>query len=190
MKFVELIDLSAAELLSCCMSSSGKCGSFTVIVAMAECVCLFFASRRLGSRLFTSVIIIWESVRDNIMTHQQRRKNTRVAFHAEATVRVAGKIFERLAIKILSLRGIYIEGISGRSEGETCGVDIFLTGSSSELKLSMGGKVVRQDEHGVGVQFEDIELETFTHLKNIVQYNAVEGDQVDKELVGNISERS
>jgi hypothetical protein len=124
------------------------------------------------------------------MTHEERRKNTRVVFHVAATVRFGGDVFERLAIRNLSLRGVYFEGISGRSLGEKCEVVLFLTGASNELKLNMAGKVVRQDDSGVGVQFEEIDIDTFYHLKNIVYYNADDPDQVEDQLVENIPEGS
>ncbi|MCK9295778.1 MAG: PilZ domain-containing protein [Desulfobulbaceae bacterium] len=124
------------------------------------------------------------------MTHDERRKNTRVVFHTTATVRFAGDVFENLAIRDLSLRGVYLEGISRRSLGEKCEVELFLTGSSSELKLNMAGKVVRCDDIGVGVHFEEIDIDTFFHLKNIIYYNADDPDQVENELVENIPEGS
>lgn len=124
------------------------------------------------------------------MTHEERRKNTRVVFHTTATVRFAGEVFERLAIGDLSLRGVYLAGISGRRQGEKCEVALFLTGTSSELKLNMAGKVVRQDDKGVGIHFEEIDIDTFFHLKNIVYYNANDPDQVENELTENIPEGS
>jgi hypothetical protein len=124
------------------------------------------------------------------MIHEERRKNARVVFHVAATVRFGEDVFERLAIKNLSLRGVYLEGISGHRLGEKCEVALFLTGASSELKLNMASKVVRQDDSGVGVHFEEIDIDTFFHLKNIVYYNADDPDQVEDELVENIPEGS
>jgi hypothetical protein len=124
------------------------------------------------------------------MTHDERRKNTRVVFHTTASVRFAGEVFEGLAIRDLSLRGVYLEGISGRRQGEKCEVELFLTGSSSELKLNMAGKVVRHDDNGLGVHFEEIDIDTFFHLKNIVYYNADDPDQVENELGENIPDGS
>ncbi|MEW6289459.1 MAG: PilZ domain-containing protein [Thermodesulfobacteriota bacterium] len=124
------------------------------------------------------------------MTNEERRKNTRVVFQTAATVRFADEVFERLAIKDLSLRGVYLEGIAGRRLGEKCEVAVFLTGASSELKLTMGGKVVRLGDSGVGVHFEEIDIDTFYHLKNIIYYNAEDPDQVENELRENIPEGS
>jgi len=124
------------------------------------------------------------------MTHEERRKNTRVIFQTAASVRFAGDVFERLAIRDLSLRGVYLEGISGRPLGEKCEVALFLTGASSELKLNIAGKVVRQDDSGVGIHFEEIDIDTFFHLKNIVYYNADDPDQVENELMENIPKGS
>ena len=124
------------------------------------------------------------------MTSEERRKNTRVVFHTTVNVRFADKAYEKLAIRDLSLRGVYFEGLSGHNQGESCAVELFLTGASSELKLNMAGKVVRQDDQGVGIHFEEIDIDTFFHLKKIVYYNADDPDQVENELVENIPEGS
>lgn len=124
------------------------------------------------------------------MASKERRKNTRVVFHTTANVRFADKAYEKLAIRDLSLRGVYFEGLTGHGEGENCVVELSLTGTSSELKLNMAGKVVRHDDQGVGIHFEEIDIDTFFHLKNIVYYNADDPDQVEDELVENIPEGS
>ena len=124
------------------------------------------------------------------MTGEERRKNTRVLFHATASARFADKVYEELAIRDLSLRGVYLEGITGHGQGDKCEVELALTGVSSELKLSMKGSVVRQDETGAGIHFEEIDIDTFFHLKNIVYYNADDPDRVENELAENIPEGS
>ena len=60
---------------------------------------------------------------------------------------------------------------------------LFLNGISRELKLKIAGKVVRQDDNGVGVHFEEMNIDTSYYLKSIIAYNADEHDQLEDELV-------
>jgi hypothetical protein len=112
------------------------------------------------------------------MTYGERRKNTRVLFQTTASVCFEGEVCEQLTIRDLSLKGMYIEAISGHSAGERCEIQLFLSGTSSELKLSMKGEVVRVDAGGMVVHFTEIDIDTFFHLRNIVYYNAADPDQL------------
>ncbi len=115
------------------------------------------------------------------MTQAEKRKNTRVVFCKEATVRFADRVFPGLVIKDLSRRGVYLEGISGRQQGEKCEIVFNLNGASDEIELSMSGKVVHQEVNGIGIQFLETDVDTFFHLKNIVYFNASNPDQIEEE---------
>lgn len=117
------------------------------------------------------------------MTHEERRKNTRVLFHTTASVCFDGEICEQLTIRNLSLKGMYIDGITNHSAGERCEIQLFLSGAGSELKLSMKGEVVRVDTGGMVVHFSELDIDTFFHLKNIIYYNAADPDQLVDDLL-------
>ncbi|MFZ5764979.1 MAG: PilZ domain-containing protein [Thermodesulfobacteriota bacterium] len=111
----------------------------------------------------------------------ERRKNTRVDFHATADVLVGGREFRGLAIRDLGLRGVYLLGLEGCRIGDPCQVRLFLSGTSSEVLLSMQGRIMRIEDDGAGLRFDELDLDTFTHLKNIVYYNADDPDQLKPE---------
>jgi hypothetical protein len=113
------------------------------------------------------------------MANEEKRKNTRVFFHTTASVRFAEDFFDQRGIRDLSLKGVYVEGVFGHNPGERCDVALFLSGTSSEVKLSMTGEVIRADASGVGICFSEIDIDTFFHLKNIVYYNAADPDQLE-----------
>lgn len=112
----------------------------------------------------------------------ERRKNTRVDFHVTARVQCGAKDFAQLAIRDLSLKGVYLLGLFDCRLGDRCAVTLFLSGTSSELKLSMQGEVVRMEKDGAGVRFDELDLDTFLHLKNIVYYNAEDPDKLEEPL--------
>lgn len=125
------------------------------------------------------------------MPHGERRKNTRVEFKTTATVRFDEEVYEQLAIRDLSTRGIFVLGCTDKKKGQTCVVDLLLSGASSELKLSMKGVVVRTDVEGVGIRLTEIDIDSFFHLKNIIYYNADDPDKLmEDELVAPVPDES
>ncbi|MDA8418791.1 MAG: PilZ domain-containing protein [Desulfobacteraceae bacterium] len=114
---------------------------------------------------------------------RERRKNTRVAFQATADVTFAGQSYQGCETENLSVKGVAVLGITGHAVGETCDLALALSGSSSELRLTMRGKVVRVEENGVALNFIETDLESFYHLKNIIYYNSQDPDAIEQELI-------
>ncbi len=117
------------------------------------------------------------------MDSSDRRRTTRVTFTATATLRFEDAEYPNCATENLSTKGVFITGITGRSKGEECGVELRLAGASSDLVLRMQGRVVRCQEEGIAIQFEEVDLDSFYHLKNIVYYNTKDPDAVDREFL-------
>lgn len=117
----------------------------------------------------------------------ERRRNTRVFFNASACVSPAGR--EESSVRSeetrdLSLRGIYIITSSPLPPETECRVDLQLSGTSSDLKIRMNGKVVRVDDEGMGIMFEIMDIDALIHLKNILYYNSGDPDRIDSEIAG------
>lgn len=112
------------------------------------------------------------------MARSERRKNVRVAFQTTVSLHFADGEYAHCQTRDLSLKGIFIPGIVDREPGEKCQVAILLSGTSSELKINMTGEVVRKTEEGIGICFDEIDIDSFFHLKNIVYYNTDHPDQI------------
>lgn len=116
------------------------------------------------------------------MVHEDKRKNTRVQFQASAAVRFADEAFEEFVIADLGLKGGFLCGAKGHKIGETCLITLNLAGAGSKVILSMQGEVVRVDENGLAVHFIEVDLDTFSHLKNIVYFNAANPDAIKEDI--------
>ncbi len=46
------------------------------------------------------------------------------------------------------------------------------------IALQMQGDVVRKTPSGIAIDFNFMDIDSYTHLKNIVQYNASELDDI------------
>jgi hypothetical protein len=124
------------------------------------------------------------------MNEKNRRKNERVPFQTSASINFAGKVFENLHVKNLSMRGVLLFGDVGLKESDQCKIKLFLAGSSSSLCLKMQGEVIRVSDEGVGLHFVELDPDTFFHLKNIIYYNSKDHDQAEESFTADLPEGS
>lgn len=109
----------------------------------------------------------------------EKRAGVRVDFETEILLRVEGEeIREAGSSRDLSLKGAYIKTGKEISVGSKCEVEVCLTGMVEKVSLKMEGVVARKDSDGVGISFNSIDLDSYTHLKNIVRYNVDDPDNI------------
>ena len=78
----------------------------------------------------------------------------------------------------LSLNGIFVTTDHKIPLQSPCRVKILLSGMKPPLFLEMEGRIVRSDASGMAITFESMDLDSYTHLKNIVRYNVSTPDDV------------
>ena len=114
-----------------------------------------------------------------------KRKNSRVPFHATITLNFPNQKHEECETVDLSLKGVFVVGLTGHSIGEKCRASLRLIGSTSDLTLKMKGEVVRIEANGMGLHFFETDLDSFYHLKNILYYNSENPDILDERITDN-----
>ncbi|MBC8316782.1 MAG: PilZ domain-containing protein [Desulfobulbaceae bacterium] len=124
------------------------------------------------------------------MGRKERRRDVRVAFKTTVSLHFKDGEYAHCETKDLSLKGIFIPGIGDRDPGEKCHITVLLSGVSSELKIRMKGEVVRKTDEGIGVYFNEIDVDSFFHLKNIVYYNVDDPDQIAALFLERVPEGS
>ncbi|MGA2027663.1 MAG: PilZ domain-containing protein [Syntrophobacteraceae bacterium] len=114
----------------------------------------------------------------------ERRKNRRVPFQVEATVQI-GQSSIKGTVDNLSMKGMFLAGetLSGGSPLE---ISISLSGSSSLLSMELKGRAVRLTEAGIAIEFQEMDLDSFTHLRNIVAQNTDDPDDAYEEYCRSI----
>lgn len=116
------------------------------------------------------------------MTEDHRRRK-RVQYKTAVTLFTPDKKLENLSSRDLSLKGVYVETKDSLPIGTEVQIVVDLAGSTSLLSLRMVGQVARLDDEGMGLDFSEVDLDSFFHLRNIVLYNAEDPAEVDDELV-------
>ena len=62
---------------------------------------------------------------------------------------------------------------------ERCAIDLRL---NKEIHLTIEAKILRSKDNETIAAFLEMDEETFYHLKRLLQYNAADSDQIEKEL--------
>lgn len=111
----------------------------------------------------------------------ERRRFSRVAFHRPAELELAGA---RATCEVLdvSLKGALVEAPVGfRAEiGQPCTLTIRL--DAGDAVIEMAGEVVHREWTLVGVRCVEIDLESISHLRRLVELNLGDAELLHREL--------
>ncbi len=116
------------------------------------------------------------------MARDEQRRRLRVPFQIDVELYVEGHDIISVISRDISMKGVFVETEENIRQSSPCRVKISLAGASGIPPLDIKGKIVRVASNGVGVDFLEMDSETFTHLRNIVAYNFGDADQVDEEI--------
>jgi hypothetical protein len=113
------------------------------------------------------------------MEDKEKRKNIRVPFRTEICISYGGEElhFEGDSVN-LSMGGLLAASSEIIPLGTDCQLQLRLSGTQEPLELAMKGKVVRHEPSGFGIHFEEMDLDSYSILKEIVRHNTKEPDLV------------
>lgn len=115
------------------------------------------------------------------MAASGKRKNKRVEFRTTVSAYFSNTSYEECKLKDLSMGGLFVYGITSQEEGDVCDLVLRLTGTSEDIKVQVRGEVVRAAPEGAGIKFQEIDIDSLAHLKNILYYNSFDLNQLDEE---------
>ena len=82
----------------------------------------------------------------------------------------------------VSLNAVYVLGERTLPAGTRCQVTLFIGGRESDVRAEASGRVARVDERGMAVAFDEVSLDGYHHLKQLVLLNALDPDQAAEEI--------
>ncbi|GEM_PF-1688114 len=86
--------------------------------------------------------------------------------------------------KDISLKGLFCADPSAvYPVGTICEIKLSLGGEPSAFSLKMQGRVVRSESTGMAIEFNEMDIESLIHLKNIMYYNTGMPEIIDEELI-------
>lgn len=108
----------------------------------------------------------------------ERRKRTRVPVCFELNVVVRGKKI-KVQTQNISMTGVSFRSNEPLTVNDRCKIHLRL---NEEIHLTMEAKILRSSEEETIASFLEMDEDSFYHLKRLLQYNAADSDQIEKEL--------
>ncbi len=100
----------------------------------------------------------------------EKRTDARIHFNVNGAVEYNGVKYTG-NIENLSMKGMFLRSGGAIPAGSEVRASIHLSGASSDLVVNINGRVARSSSDGTAVIFDRIDLDSYTHLKNIITYN-------------------
>ncbi|RLB09305.1 MAG: hypothetical protein DRG27_04630 [Deltaproteobacteria bacterium] len=110
-----------------------------------------------------------------------KRQNIRVLFDAKVNVySEKGEVISNKT-KNICLKGLYVYSDKKPAVGELCDVQMILD-KEKDVVLRFKAKVLRCDNEGFVLNFIATDLNSISHLRNILSYNSGDPERIEQEL--------
>jgi hypothetical protein len=80
------------------------------------------------------------------------------------------------------MKGIFVFSDQRLPVGSRCRIVLRMGDPPSDIHMEADGAVVREEPEGFAVEFAEMDLESFHHLRNLVLYNSSDPERADREL--------
>jgi hypothetical protein len=118
-----------------------------------------------------------------------RREFSRIPYDVEATLEFQQELFESDLID-LSLKGALVSTGASPRKGQQVALRFRLAQSGVPVSVRCTGTVVRADPRGIGVQFDEMDVDSFNELKAIIGHNTGDPEAVEHEFARWLATRS
>jgi hypothetical protein len=114
---------------------------------------------------------------------QDRREFIRVPFKAEVSVRTADRTLWANSTLDISLNGIRIASSEQPlPEGTACEIEIVLADADPAVIIEARGTVVRPEAGILAIRLTELDIESYTHLRQLILNNAVDPEKAEREF--------
>ncbi len=101
----------------------------------------------------------------------EQRGRIRAKYDTSIKIITSNKTITSDHTRDISLNGISVITTEKLPLGTQCELELTLNSQVANLTLKLRGDVVREMEDGFAINFNEMDIETYQHLKNIVLYN-------------------
>jgi hypothetical protein len=114
--------------------------------------------------------------------HDNRRDFSRVKTHIDVELECGDRVVGGRLTDV-SMQGVGLACDEKLALQAECLVRLYLGDPrENSLCIMAKGKVVRSTEGGIGVEFTEIDLDSYDHLRNLVLHNANDVARIEGEL--------
>ncbi len=115
-------------------------------------------------------------------SRQEGREFSRVPFQTSVCLKTGGQEYQASSTRDISMKGMFLVGVPPLTLGSECEVLLQLKGVEPPVEIRLHGKIQRLEETGCAVQFDQIPLESYEHLQNLVRLNAQDPSKLELEM--------
>lgn len=115
--------------------------------------------------------------------HNERRRFSRIPFSAVAHLKSdKGEMHLNCPVLDVSLKGLLIDKPDGWRAQLEDGFDIDLILDHAQVVIKMQAQVAHIDKSSIGFECEQIDLDSITHLKRLIELNLGDEAMLQREL--------
>ena len=111
----------------------------------------------------------------------EKRNFDRIPFQTKAIVRSKDTTVIGI-VENLSLDGIFLKTPEKLNLNRIVKIELLFTGTSSQLSILLDGKIMRHETIGMAIQFKNVDMDAFFHLKNLISYNTNQVGKLEDEF--------
>ena len=112
-----------------------------------------------------------------------RRGFIRVPFRTEVAVRVGDRIIRANTEINVSMGGLHMMSDDALpAPGVPCRVSIMLSSFENKLLIEADGKVIRSEPGSLAVEFTQLDLDSYHHLRQLIINNTDEPEKAEQEF--------
>ena len=121
------------------------------------------------------------------MHDSERRDFSRVSVGFAVTIEADdGHLIESDLSRDVSMNGLFVVTDQRVPAGTDCQVTIHLVVPGGGHRIGVAGHVTRIADDGFAVEFSEIPIDDYDHLRNLVLYNSEVVDRVEEEFDGHL----
>ena len=119
----------------------------------------------------------------------EKRKFSRIDYEVEVTLEYQGEQFASEILN-LSMLGALVNTSASPQKDEKVAISFHLAQTGVPITVRCIGKVIRADRRGVGIEFTEVDLDSFEDLRRIVAFNSGHPELIDKEIATHIQQQT
>ena len=119
----------------------------------------------------------------------EKRTFARIPFKTKAIVRQKDSTVIGI-VENLSLAGIFLKTPERLGLNRLVKIELLFTGTSSQISIILDGKIMRHENLGMAIQFRNVDIDAFIHLKNLLSYNTNQMGKVEEEFQAFIKKKN
>lgn len=117
---------------------------------------------------------------------QKRRRHTRVGIQLRCEIKPLKGSTDIIkgSARNISFRGLFFrcEGECPLDYGQECLVHLYLGDEETTPVIKASAKIIHKGQQGLGIEFSDLNLDSFQHLKNLLVYATDDPDKIESEI--------